>query len=77
MGTIDCPETSVRNHHYSLRNVPEEPSSHLLRGGSLKSRIEIDVEWIHLAQDRDKCRAVVNTVVELRVLYTVRNCVTS
>ena len=24
MGTIRCPETSVRNYHYSLRNNPEE-----------------------------------------------------
>ena len=24
---IGCPETSVRNYHYSLRNNPEEPSS--------------------------------------------------
>ena len=32
------PETSVRNFHCSLRNDPEERSSQLLRGGSLKSR---------------------------------------
>jgi len=38
MGPIGCPETSVRNHSYSLRNNPEEFSSHLLRGGGLKSR---------------------------------------
>jgi len=25
------------------------------------------VDWIHLAQDRDQWRALVNTVVELRV----------
>jgi hypothetical protein len=25
------------------------------------------VDWIHLAQDRDHCRAVVNTVMNLRV----------
>jgi hypothetical protein len=37
-GPIGCPETSVRNYHCSLRNSPEERSSHLLRSGSLKSR---------------------------------------
>jgi hypothetical protein len=40
MGPISCPETSVRNYHYSLRNNPEERSSQLLHGGSLKSRKE-------------------------------------
>jgi len=35
MEKICCPETSVRNYHYSLRNKPEELSSHLLRSGSL------------------------------------------
>jgi hypothetical protein len=30
METIGCPETSVRNYHYSLRNDPEERSSLLL-----------------------------------------------
>ena len=38
MRPIGCPETSVRNYHYSLSNSPEERCSHLLRGGSLKSR---------------------------------------
>jgi hypothetical protein len=33
-----CPEMSVRNYRHTLRNNPEERSSHLLRGGSLKSR---------------------------------------
>jgi hypothetical protein len=35
MVPISCPETSVRNYHYWLRNNPEEHSSHLLRGESL------------------------------------------
>jgi len=41
MEPIGCTETSVRNYHYSLHNKPEESSSHLLRGGSLKSRRSI------------------------------------
>ena len=32
MGPIGCPETSVSNYHYSLRDNPVERSSHLLRG---------------------------------------------
>ena len=32
------PETSVINYHCSLRNDPEERSSHLLRGGNVKFR---------------------------------------
>jgi len=35
------PETSVRYCHHSLRNDPEEHSSQLHRGGSLKSRTRI------------------------------------
>jgi hypothetical protein len=38
MGPISCPETSVSNYHYSMRNYPEEFSSQLLRRRSLKSR---------------------------------------
>jgi len=38
IGPIGCPETSVRNYNYSLRNNPEELSSQVLRGVSLKSR---------------------------------------
>ena len=34
-----CPETFVRNCHYSSPNNPEVRSSHLLRVASLKSRI--------------------------------------
>jgi hypothetical protein len=39
MGLRGCPVTLVRNYHYWLRINPEERSSHLLRSGSLKSRI--------------------------------------
>jgi hypothetical protein len=38
MGHIGFPETSVMKYHYTLRNSPEERTSQLLRGGSLKSR---------------------------------------
>jgi len=38
MGEKGCPGTSVGKYRYSLRNNPEERRSHLLRGGSLKSR---------------------------------------
>jgi hypothetical protein len=38
MGQIGCPETSVRNYHYSIRNNPKERSSNILRGGSVKSQ---------------------------------------
>jgi len=38
METVDCPETSVKNYHFSLRYKQEELSSHLFRDGSLKSR---------------------------------------
>jgi hypothetical protein len=31
-------------------------------------KIVCGVEWIHLAQDRDRWRAVVNAVMNLRVL---------
>ena len=36
---IGCPETSVINYHYSVRNNPEERNFLLLSGGSVKSRI--------------------------------------
>ena len=39
MGPIGCPETSVRKCHHTMRHSPEERSSHVVRGGSLKSRI--------------------------------------
>jgi hypothetical protein len=35
-GPIGCPDTSVKNYHYSLHNSPEERSSHILSGGRFK-----------------------------------------
>ena len=40
---LSVPETSVRNYHYSLLSSPEERSSHLLPGGSLKSHQNVCV----------------------------------
>jgi hypothetical protein len=37
MGPKCYTETSVRNYHYTLRDVPEERRSHLLRDGILES----------------------------------------
>jgi hypothetical protein len=45
MRLIVGPEISVRDFHYSLRNSPEERSSHILRGGSLishKSKLAVN-----------------------------------
>jgi len=39
LGQKGCPEILVINYHSSLRNNPEERSSQLLRGESLKSHI--------------------------------------
>ena len=41
---IGCTETSVRNYHYSLRNNPEQHSSNLLSGGSVRSRIVFEAD---------------------------------
>ena len=38
MGRIGCPETSVKNYHYSLRNNPEQRRSQTLRDARLESR---------------------------------------
>jgi len=34
----------------------------------MESVSQSDVDWIHVAQDRDQCRHLVNTVMNLQVL---------
>jgi len=33
MGPIGCPETAVTNYHSTLRDIPQERTSHLHSGG--------------------------------------------
>ena len=74
MVPIGCPETSVRNYRYSLRNSPEERSSQLLPGGSLKSHKNFHclqvVNMLHIAVfDGDmitRCFTII-----LRVCYII------
>jgi len=39
-GTDRFSRTALRNYHYSLRSIQEERRSHLLHGGSMKSRLD-------------------------------------
>jgi hypothetical protein len=41
-GPLVCPETSARNYHYRLRNIPEARRSNLFRGVRLKSCIGME-----------------------------------
>jgi hypothetical protein len=46
MGSIGCPETSVKDYHTRLCHVPEECRYHQHRGGSLKSLIlNLGTRW--------------------------------
>jgi hypothetical protein len=54
IGLIGCPETSVRNFRYSLRNNPEVRNSYQLRGESLKSRNELVNESFQAFQSVQK-----------------------
>ena len=54
---------------------------HLLNSVNLENlgvdgRITLNARWIILAQDWDKWRAVVNTVMNLRVPYNAENLLT-
>ena len=74
MGPIGCAEKPLRkNCHYSLSNGPEEPSTHLLRGGSLKSRIILRVavhgreNWSRILKDDCRMEFFINQL--LRISY--------
>jgi len=65
MVPICCPETSVKNYRYALRNCPEERSSQLLRGGGLESDkwyccslLYAEVEVVFLFEERMQIVAV-------------------
>jgi len=63
MGTIVCPETSVRNYHCSLRNSPEDSNSYLLCGGSLSQARATYVVW----------RVHVSSHTAIRRTYAIRH----
>ena len=67
---ICCPETSVRNYHYSLCNSPVEHSSHLLRGVSLKSNIQRELCQVIPRRKDINCRSVTESV---RLAYLCYN----
>jgi len=56
MGPIGCPEPSVRNYKYPLRNIPEERSSYPFRGASLHSSHITD--YLHRQTDRQLLLAI-------------------
>jgi hypothetical protein len=42
-------------------------------GLDLRETVREDVEWVHLAQDRDRWRSLVNTIMNLRVPWKAGN----
>jgi hypothetical protein len=63
MGPLGCPETSVINDHYSLRNNPEERSSQPLRSGRLKSQfLHAGYCWLLFCKKRLQVPAESRTV---------------
>ena len=45
MGPVSCLESLVINYYYLLHNNPEECRCHVLRGGSLNSRLRNSCTW--------------------------------
>jgi len=73
------PETSARNHHYTLCNSPEGRSFHLLRGGSLKSQMALfasSVSWLRVTTKLETSRGAKNSqrvawYVQLSFIHSV------
>jgi len=57
MGPIGCPETSVRNYHYSLRNNPEEGNFQLHRCSFPVpyDRDKADLQAVYNVQKKTHC----------------------
>ena len=86
MEPVGCPETSARTYHRALRNNPEQRNSHLLRGGSLKSRKIILLpykcgpiffftghhDYSRLRQD--PAQRTTDQFEDLKCLMTIANC---
>ena len=67
MKPIGCPETSVTKFHRTLRHSPEEYSSHVVRGGSLKSRMACLVNEMHCVYCavRTECLNIIQDLIRL------------
>jgi hypothetical protein len=77
MGSTYSTNGEKRNAYRILAGKPERkrPLERPRRTRRWADNIKMDhreigwsgMDWIHLAEDRDKCRALVNTVMKLRV----------
>jgi hypothetical protein len=63
---IGYPETSVRNYHYMLRNIPEERTPRLLQGGSLK----LSTKLLFPKADLTDSTGIWSAPVPIRPAYT-------
>jgi hypothetical protein len=62
MGPRCCPQKLLKDYHSTMCNIPEQRGYNQHCGGSLKSELaKRGVEWLHLAQDKDKWQTLVNT----------------
>ena len=74
MGLIGCPKMSERKYHDLLHNNPEECSSHLFCGRSLKSRIQLpyylSINLILLLTIQEHCIPVNEAETHQRITRT-------